>query len=267
MEWIIVGLLLIVLLSGSSANRSITITHYDISTGKLPDDFTPMTIVQISDLHNASFGKDQADLVSAIQAQVPDLIVLTGDMVGNRDARYENALILIQEAAKLAPVIVVDGNHDAKQASYPTQKQAMIEAGAIVLEDASMPIVNNGKAFNLIGLKERFNIENRATPIVDQIDPDRFNLLLAHHPSDFMDYAMAGADLTLTGHAHGGQFRFFNIGIFAPDEGFFPSYDAGMYTLDHSSMIVSRGLGESILPLRLYNGPELVVITLSHQSK
>ncbi len=262
MEWIILGLLLIVVLSGSYANRSIAITHYDIATSKVPDDFTPMTLIQISDLHNAAFGKDQTKLISAIKAQAPDLIVLTGDMVGNWDARYENALVLIQEAVKLAPVIVVDGNHDARQPNYPLQKQAMIDAGAIVLEDASMLIDNHGSTFNLIGLKERFAPLNRATPIADQIDPDRFNLLLAHHPSAFMDYAKAGADLTLTGHAHGGQFRFFNIGIFSPDEGFFPSYDAGHYHLGQSSMIVSRGLGESMLPLRLFNGPELVVISL-----
>lgn len=267
MGLILLGFLLIVVLSGSSANRTITITRYDIKSVKLPDDFQPMTIVQISDLHNALFGKDQTDLIMKINAQAPNLIVLTGDMVSNWDAQYNNALILIKEAVKLAPVIVVDGNHDAKQPTYFIQKQAMIDAGAIVLEDASMLIGNSGAEFNLIGLKERFHMDNRASPIANQIDPDRFNLLLAHHPSDFSDYANAGADLTLTGHAHGGQFRFFNTGIFAPDEGFFPTYDAGLYTENHSFMIVSRGLGESILPLRLYNGPELVVIRLSSHSK
>jgi len=250
---------------GMSPNRSISVSSYDIINTKLDPVFDGYKIVQVSDLHNASFGNNQENLIELIKAQDPDLIVLTGDMVGNWVPDYDKALILIREAVKIAPVIVVDGNHDAQIESYPIQKQAMIDAGAIVLADETMSIELNGSSINLIGMKERFDIEDRGVYVKDLIDPLRFNLLLAHHPESFKDYVNAKPDLVLTGHAHGGQFRFFGIPIYSPDQGLFPKYTVGTFSQDSTTMIVSRGLGESVLPLRLFNPPELVVITLHSQ--
>jgi predicted MPP superfamily phosphohydrolase len=250
---------------GMSPNRSISVSSYDIINSKLDPVFDGYKIVQVSDLHNASFGSSQEKLIELIKAQDPDLIVLTGDMVGNCVPDYDKALILITEAIKIAPVIVVDGNHDAQIESYPIQKQAMIDAGAIVLADQSMSISIGNQSFNLIGMKERFEIEDRGVYINDLIDPARFNLLLAHHPENFTDYARTKADLVLTGHAHGGQFRFFGVPIYSPDQGLFPKYTAGPFSQESTTMIVSRGLGESVLPLRLFNPPEMCVITLNHQ--
>ena len=256
---------LVTLVWGMSPNRSISVSTYDIINTKLSESFDGYTIVQVSDLHNANFGTDQSKLLELIKAQEPDLIVLTGDMVGNWVPDYDKALILIREAVKIAPVIVVDGNHDAQIITYPIQKQAMIDAGAIVLADEAMSIERDGTSFNLIGMKERFDIEDRGVYVKDLIDPLSFNLLLAHHPESFMDYVGTNADLVLTGHAHGGQFRFFGIPIYSPDQGLFPKYTVGTFSQNSTTMIVSRGIGESVLPLRLFNPPELVVITLHHQ--
>lgn len=256
---------LVTLVWGMSPNRSISVSTYDIINSKLSDTFDGYKIVQVSDLHNANFGTDQSKLLELIKAQEPDLIVLTGDMVGNWIPDYDKSLILIRDAVKIAPVIVVDGNHDAQIESYPIQKQAMIKAGAIVLADEAISIERDGTSFNLIGMKERFDIEDRGVFIKELIDPLRFNLLLAHHPESFTDYVKAKPDLVLTGHAHGGQFRFFGIPIYSPDQGLFPKYTTGTFSQDSTTMIISRGIGESVLPLRLFNPPELVVITLHHQ--
>lgn len=214
----IVPLLLgsIVLIAGTLLHQNITITHYEVSNSKLASTFDGYTVVQVSDLHNKLFGSNQSQLIEAIKSQQPNIIVLTGDMVGSWASNYDQSLILIKEAVKIAPVFVVDGNHDAQIETYPIQKQAMIDAGAIVLADELYPIIIDHNRFNLIGLKEQFNVVNRTSPIKNLIDQTQFNLLLAHHPSDFKDYVSVGLDVTLTGYAHGGQWRFFGIGLYAP---------------------------------------------------
>lgn len=263
LAWIIVALLISgVLIIGTLPNSKITITSYAITSTKIPETFDGYVIVQVSDLHNASFGKDQERLIKVIKAQNPDLIVLTGDMVGSWDAKYDHALVLIKEALKIAPVFIVDGNHDAREKTYPIQKQAMIDAGGLVLEDESMLITKQDSSINLIGLIERFQVEDRGIYVSDKIISTSFNLLLGHHPNNFDDYVKLGVDVVLVGHAHGGQWRFFGQGLYAPNEGILPKYTAGSFSKDSTTMIISRGLGESVLPLRLFNGPELVVITL-----
>ncbi|KAF0227466.1 MAG: metallophosphoesterase [Erysipelotrichaceae bacterium] len=261
--WIIVALLISgILIVGTIPNSKITITSYEITSTKISEAFDGYVIVQVSDLHNKSFGKNQERLIQAIKTQNPDLIVLTGDMVGSWDPKYDHSLVLIKEALKIAPVIIVDGNHDARIKTYPIQKQAMIDAGGLVLEDESLLITKQDSSINLIGLKERFFVEDRGIYVSDKVIPNLFNLLLAHHPNNFDDYVRLGVDVVLVGHAHGGQWRFFGQGLYTPNEGILPKYTAGSFSKDTTTMIISRGLGESVLPLRLFNGPELVVITL-----
>jgi predicted MPP superfamily phosphohydrolase len=258
---VLVALGLAIVVWGASPNRTITVTSFDLAYATFPEAMDGLTLVQVSDLHNQSFGENQQELVDLILAQEPDLVAFTGDMVDSWTADYDQALVLIRELAKHVPVVIVDGNHDAREPDYPLQKAAMEDAGGIVLADESLAF----GWINLIGLKERFGVNHRAEPIAHLVQEDRFNLLLAHHPADFDDYASVDVDLVLTGHVHGGQFRFFGVGLVSPDEGLFPRYHAGKHTQLNTTMIVSRGLGESILPLRLFNGPELVVIRLAHQ--
>lgn len=257
---VFIGIGLAIVLWGSTPNRSITVTTLDLGFATYPESMEPLTIVQVSDLHNQTFGENQTELVELILAQKPDLVAFSGDMVGSWDANYDQALVLIKALAKHVPVYIVDGNHDAREPDYPIQKAAMEAAGGIVLADEAVTM----GSINLIGLKERFGMDDRAQPVAHLVD-EGFNVLLAHHPADFKDYVRINVDLVLTGHVHGGQFRFFGVGLVSPDEGLFPTYDAGIYTQENTTMIVSRGLGESILPLRLFNGPELVVIRLTSQ--
>ena len=88
-------------------------------------------------------------------------------------------------------------------------------------------------------------------------------ILLSHRPELFESYVSCNIDLVLSGHAHGGQFRLpFIGGLIAPDQGIFPKYDAGLFTNGSTNMIVSRGLGNSIIPIRFNNRPEVIVIEL-----
>ncbi len=94
-------------------------------------------------------------------------------------------------------------------------------------------------------------------------DNDKYTLLLSHRPELFEVYVKCGADLVLSGHAHGGQFRLpFVGGLVAPNQGLFPEYDAGLYTEGNTNMVVSRGVGNSILPFRFNNRPEVILIEL-----
>jgi len=262
MKWLLLALCCLIVYLGTRPNQTISISKHTIRSSKLSESLDGYTIVQISDLHNALFGKDQTHLIEAITTQNPSLIVLTGDMVANFTGHYEHALTLIEEARKIAPVLIVAGNHEARQSNYALIKQAMIKAGAKVLEDTTLSI---DSSFSIFGLKEKPHTVNKVSFIKEPTAPSCFHLILAHHPEDFKAYVWSQADLVLTGHAHGGQFRFFGIGLYSPDQGLFPRYTSGAYVEENTTMIVSRGLGESALPLRLFNGPELVVITLYHQ--
>jgi uncharacterized protein len=258
---VVITLSIAVIIWGTTPNHRITVTTIDLAFSSFPETLEDLTIVQVSDLHNQTFGDDQAELVELILDQDPDFVAFTGDMVGSWDAQYDNALVLISKLSKFVPVYIVDGNHDAREPDYPLQKMAMEAAGGIVLADEALLF----RSIQLIGLKERFGIDNRALPVAHLVDPQGFNVLLAHHPADFEDYVGIGVDLVLTGHVHGGQFRFFGVGLVSPDEGLFPTYHAGVHSQANTTMVISRGLGESILPLRLFNGPELVVIRLTRQ--
>ena len=90
-----------------------------------------------------------------------------------------------------------------------------------------------------------------------------YAILLSHRPELFETYAACGVDLVLSGHAHGGQFRLpFIGGLIAPNQGLFPKYDAGLFTDGNTNMIVSRGIGNSIIPIRFNNRPEIVLLEL-----
>lgn len=229
-----------------------------------------LRIAQVSDLHNARFGEGNAELLELLAGTKPDFIAVTGDLVDERHADMASALEFIEGAARIAPVYYVPGNHEARLSDYGELRAGLEAAGAVVLEDRTALY----KGANIIGLAD----PDLALPedIFDEVpamvrakldglaDPGRYNILLSHRPELFAAYKESGIDLALTGHAHGGQFRLpFIGGLIAPNQGFFPKYDAGLYTEDGANMIVSRGLGNSIIPLRFNNRPEIVVIELT----
>lgn len=247
-------------------NTKIGVTNITVTSENIPDEFNGFKIVHISDLHNAEFGGGQKDLIGKIEAQDADIIVITGDMIDSRRTDVDKAVELITGLGNKIPVYYVTGNHESRVTEYNELESKLIENGVTVLKNESVKIEKDGSFINIIGVDDpSFGMSaNDIFHTVSELKTDGYDVLLSHRPELFETYCESGAELVLCGHAHGGQVRIpFIGGIVAPNQGLFPEYTAGSYKSGSTEMIVSRGLGNSIIPLRINNPPELVVITLS----
>lgn len=247
-------------------NTKIGVTDITVTSENIPDEFNGFKIVHISDLHNAEFGDGQKDLIDKIEAQDADIIVITGDMIDSRRTDVDKAVELITGLGNKIPVYYVTGNHESRVTEYNELESKLIENGVTVLKNESVKIEKDGSFINIIGVDDpSFGMSaNDIFHTVSELKTDGYDVLLSHRPELFETYCESGAELVLCGHAHGGQVRIpFAGGLVAPNQGIFPEYTAGSYKSGSTEMIVSRGLGNSIIPLRVNNPPELVVITLS----
>ncbi len=250
-------------------NTTLTVTEYSFQNEKIPSTFEGFRIVQISDLHNTSFGTDHKRLIEKIEQLSPDMIALTGDLVDSRRTNTDIAISFVEQACSIAPVYYVTGNHEErlKPEVFDELMNGLELAGAVILEDESLLLEAEGECITLLGLKDGSLQSDALRKLTDAADPMQFQLLLAHEPQ-YLDtyYSECQVDLILSGHAHGGQFRFpFVGGLAAPGQGLFPKYTEGMHQSGSTSMIISRGLGNSIVPVRLFNLPEIVCIDLKTQ--
>lgn len=249
-------------------NTKIGVTDITVTSENIPDEFNGFKIVHISDLHNAEFGDGQKDLIGKIEAQDADIIVITGDMIDSRRTDVDKAVELITGLGNKIPVYYVTGNHESRVTEYNELESKLIENGVTVLKNESVKIEKDGSFINIIGVDDP-SFGMSAEDIfhtVSELKTDGYDVLLSHRPELFETYCESGAELVLCGHAHGGQVRIpFAGGLVAPNQGLFPEYTAGSYKSGSTEMIVSRGLGNSIIPLRVNNPPELVVITLSSE--
>ncbi len=239
-------------------NRAVTVSDYSVALPGLPAGFDGFRIAQVSDLHNEEFGPGNARLLEKLQAVAPDLIVLTGDLADSRHTDLDVAVSFARAAAAIAPTYFVTGNHEARLADYASLQDGLRSAGVTVLENQAATLTRGTDRVTLYGLQDP-----AFGPAPTLPETEEFLILLAHRPEYFERYAAQGADLVFSGHAHGGQARLpFLGGLVAPGQGFFPKYDAGIYEEYGAMMVVSRGLGNSIIPLRVNNPPELVILTL-----
>lgn len=247
-------------------NTKIGVTNITVTSENIPDEFNGFKIVHISDLHNAEFGNGQKDLIDKIEAQDADIIVIIGDMIDSRRTDVDKAVELITGLGNKIPVYYVTGNHESRVREYNELESKLIENGVTVLKNESVKIEKDSSFIKVIGVDDpSFGMSaNDIFHTVSELKTDGYDVLLSHRPELFETYCESGAELVLCGHAHGGQVRIpFIGGIVAPNQGIFPEYTAGSYKSGSTEMIVSRGLGNSIIPLRVNNPPELVVITLS----
>lgn len=247
-------------------NTALMVSEIEIADGKIPESFSGFRIAQISDLHNAQFGDNNEKLIKMLRETEPDIIVITGDMVDSAHTDIDVAVSFAESASLIASTYYVTGNHEANitDAEYCRLKNGLEEAGVDVLENESVMIERKGEYIKLAGVDDYFfsgSFRHNVKTLSE--DEGIYTVLLSHRPEYFELYAESGAELIFSGHAHGGQFRIpFIGGVAAPGQGFFPKYDAGKYTKDDTVMIVSRGLGNSIIPLRINNRPEIVVAEL-----
>ena len=267
---IIVILLLAALLIWTLwANRALVLTEIEASLPELGKAFDGFKIAHVSDLHNAEFGDANAELLELIAGAEPDIIAVTGDLIDSRHTDVDAAVRFIAGASAIAPVYYVTGNHESRL-DFDAIEQLLTEAGAVVLRNEAVYIERGGSRLELAGIDDpAFIRTGESAPVRAEaeleglLDSDCCTVLLAHRPELIETYAGAGAELTLSGHAHGGQARLPLIGaLYAPGQGFFPDYTSGLYEVGDTQMIVSRGLGNSLIPLRFNNRPELVLVTL-----
>jgi len=254
-------------------NTALELNTYTISSSKLPQSFDGYRIAHVSDLHNTEMGKNNEKLLAMLRDADPDMIAITGDLIDSRNTDIEVALKFVREAVKIAPCYYVTGNHEARVNEYGELKAGMETAGVTVLEDVRTEISMEGATITLIGVNDPSyqtdylfgDSETVMNTKLEELHTEdgEFTVLLSHRPELFDAYTDHGIDLVLSGHAHGGQFRLpFIGGLVAPNQGIFPEYDAGIYTEGNTNMLVSRGIGNSILPFRINNRPEVILIEL-----
>ena len=277
-NWLCVAAICLVVISAwiVLGNTNLEIIEYYVSSSRIPDPFDGFEIAQISDLHNAEFGDENKDLLVLLSQIKPDVIVLTGDLIDSRHTDIEIALDFAGKAVQIAPVYYVTGNHEARVPEYEQLKTGLTEAGVTVLENQKVQITRDGESITFIGIQDpSFRTDylfgdaesvSRQAITSLQNESDGFTVLLSHRPELFDLYVDTGVDLVFSGHAHGGQFRLPIVGgLVAPNQGFFPKYDAGQFIEENTTMIVSRGVGNSIIPFRINNPPEIVVVELKRQ--
>ena len=255
-------------------NTALEVNEITVASDRIPSAFSGFRIAQVSDLHNAEFGEGNAELLQMLSECDPDIIVITGDLVDSSRTDIDVALAFAGAAVKIAPTYYVTGNHEAVISRYDVLKSGLEAAGVIVLEDEAVSLEHHGESIMLIGLSDpNATIKGDlfgevpamvSTKLRNLMDGDSgYTVLLSHRPELFETYVSSGIDLVLSGHAHGGQFRLpFVGGLAAPNQGLFPKYDAGLYTGGDTNMVVSRGIGNSIIPIRFHNRPEIVVVEL-----
>lgn len=257
-------------------NCFIKVTYVSVSDSLIPEQFDGFVIAHISDLHNAEFGKNQQDILEKVCNENPDIVVITGDLIDSNHTNIDVAMAFVDGVSKIAPVYYVTGNHEAWSKDYPILRERLEQKSVSILDDKLVYLRKEEAAIQLIGLNDPdFTLHNdlfgeKAAMVNQKLqdiakDNSYYSILLSHRPELIEVYSDHSIGLVLSGHAHGGQFRFpFIGGIVAPDQGFLPKYTAGKYVVGRTQMIVSRGLGNSIIPIRMNNCPELVIVELNH---
>lgn len=268
-------------------NNRISINEIKIQSNKLPKAFDNFKILQLSDLHCKTFGKDNKRLVKKIDEINPDIIIATGDMFSTSLDLEESFLKLCKDLIKRYPIYYSLGNHEtilriSKASDREWVKEYLDkikDLGVYLLDNEMITLLRNNEKMNIYGLtlpmtfyKRRFSkgrdekVELKGEfieSLLGKLKKDEFNILLAHNPLNFEAYVEWGSDLIFSGHVHGGAVRLpFLGGILSPEIAFLPKYKEGTYAKNNSIMVVSRGLGNSSMPVRAFNSPEIVVTTL-----
>lgn len=236
-------------------------------SSKVPSDFEDFRILQITDFHNKKFFRKEFFIKTVIKER-PDVIFLTGDFVDSRKTDLEVARNTIKELVKVCKVYYILGNHEERVPNIEEFLKDCEDLGVEVLRDRNVEYNKKNSTINIVGVDDPsisgvFSLRHALKTLKKD---NSLNILLSHRPELFDEYVIAGYDLVFTGHTHGGQIRIPIIGaLFVPNQGIFPRYDKGQYTKKNTTMIVSSGIGTSVLPIRIFNKPEMVLMELRPQ--
>lgn len=273
-KFIILILLVAILAWTIWANKALELNSFTITSKELPKSFDGYRIAQISDLHNTEFGKGNEKLIELLKQASPDIIAITGDLIDSNHTNMAISLEFAKRAMEIAPCYYVSGNHEGliDRSEYEYLKAELEKLGVVVLCDSEAVIEKDGEKISITGIDDPITTLDgiglhMGPTSIKNLASSEFAVLLSHRPEYFQQYVQSGVNIVLAGHAHGGQFRLpFIGGLYVPNQGLFPEYDSGLYSQGNTNMIVSRGLGNSRVPLRFNNRPEVVLVELKTEN-
>ena len=253
-------------------NTALQTTFFHLTFPDLPEGFDGCRIAVIADSHSAEFGEGNRKLFTAIEEQDPDYIFHLGDLEdSNRPRKPGYAESMADGLTAIAPTYYVTGNHEWANGGVPELKDCLRGHGVHVLSNQFVPLERNGDVLILAGIDDPNGRADQKTPEelaaeIREACGDTFWMMMAHRNNRFENqYSLLGADLVLAGHGHGGVIRLpFTDGLVDADRTLFPHYTAGVYELNGSTAFITRGLGNTGYTLRLFNRPEVAILTL-HQ--
>ena len=256
-------------------NHIVNITYYEVKSSRIPKSFEGFRIAQISDFHNTMLGDNNKLIIDSLRESKPDIIVITGDFLDSRNPNIEICADVAKKLTAIAPTYYSTGNHESRiPAEFNELLERFRQCNVKILQNKKRLITLGDDSIRICGIDDPDFLDPEMTPeeraektfkriLALENTDGKYCILLSHRPDLFQTYVESGVDLVFSGHAHGGQFRLPFIGaVFAPDEGFFPKYAEGIHTEGNTTMVVSRGLGQSIIPFRINNSPELVIAEL-----
>lgn len=264
-------LLLFIIFLFIGLNQSLIVRRYEIESEKVTQQ---VRLALITDLHSCLYGENQAQLVAAIDAQAPDVILFGGDICDD-EIPHENTETLLQAIADRYPCYYVTGNHEIWTWDLDNVLAIFRRYGVTVLDGSYETVEINGQKLNICGVgdpatsfrtQDSQGMIEKLDTLANVAENGNFTLLLSHRPEWIETYLMYDFDLILSGHAHGGQWRLPGLinGLFAPNQGLFPAYAGGRYDFEKATFIVSRGLATTSTRIpRIFNRPELVIIDVT----
>lgn len=271
-----IAVILCLLISAWDCNRFVT-AEYEIESDKVTK---PCKFVLLSDLHNKSYGKDHEKLIDRIDDISPDAVLVAGDMLtASRGQPAGVSLSLMRQLAAHYRIYYGMGNHEQRMEQYPEYYGTTYDDYVVKLREMGIePLINEStylSEYNVAVCGSMIDMcyykkfrkypmdEHYLTKLLGEPREDACQILIAHTPQYFEEYAAWGADVVVSGHVHGGIVCLPVLGgVLSPNMTLFPKYDGGQFTRGRATMILSRGLGTHTIPVRVFNPGELVVLTL-----
>ena len=250
---------------------------YQVENSKLPEELDGLKIAHISDVHSKIFGKDNSGVIDRVIKENPDVVIMSGDIIDKREEDIEKFVSMYKKIYERYPTYYSIGNHERKLGwkKYKKYLKMLQMCGVHVIINGSEKLIKNDKHIIINALKFRENMQPKVLTKekeeefisymknkLKNLDTKDFNILIAHDPENFKMYKQLGVDLVFSGHVHGGLIRFGKICLLSPRRTFFPKYSYGKNTEENTTIITSAGMGKATLPIRLFNRPEIVIVTL-----
>lgn len=274
----LVFLLIIILAAGVAVginfvmNQNVYLTEYDYTSEKVPDAFDGCRIAVISDIHNSIYADK---FIALLNQSGPDIVLFAGDMIQQPDTNLDNVLKIIKSLPSGVPVYGIFGNHEASN-GYLVRKQisgALREAGVTMLINSADDITKDGETIRIIGIEDKSDevitdetVEQIKKTVQNNRRENTFQILAYHRADMYPKLHDLPVDLILSGHMHGGIARLpFVGGVFGKSGELFPQYTSGIYSEMNTTMIVSRGCDYNKQKMRVFNPPEVVMVTLKRQ--